>query len=86
MQIHEFELVSAVLFLFGLYAIVKGRLNFKLVSGQSGMNTIIDESSPTKVHKEVNMGPIGTRVFGLAMIGIGIFIFVNFKGEVMFAI
>jgi hypothetical protein len=86
MQIHEFEVVSIALFLFGLYALVKGRLNFKLVSGQSGMNTIIDESSPKKVLKEVQMGPITTRIFGLAIIAISTIVFFNFKGEVMFSV
>lgn len=86
MEIYQFEFVSMVFFLFGMYAVVKGRLIFKLVSGTSGVNTIIDESLPTKVHKEINMGPISTRILGLALIGISIFIFFNFKGEVMFSI
>ena len=86
MQIHEFEFVSAILLLFGIYAIVKGRLNFQLVSGQSGTNTILDKNSPTKVHKEMRMGLISTRLFGLALIGISIFIFLKFKGDVIFVI
>lgn len=85
MQIYEFEFVAVVIFFFGLYALVKGRLNFKLVSGQSGVNTILDETSPTKVHKEVKMGTIATRIFGLTLIGSSILVLINFKGEVMFA-
>lgn len=86
MHIHEFEFVAVVFFLFGLYAVVKGRLKFQLVSGKSGVNRILDETSPKKVHKEIDMGPFATRVFGFVIIAFSTFIFFNFKGEIMFVI
>lgn len=84
MYIYEYEFVALLFFMFGVYALVKGRLVFKIVSGQGGLNTIIDESKPKTVHKEIYLSVLATRILGLTIIGVSVLIFVNFKGNVMF--
>jgi len=86
MDIYEFDFVALLFFIFGVYAIVKGRLELTLSAGPSGMKTMVDESHRSTKSKKVNLGPISCRVLGVSLMAISYFIFINVKGDFLFSI
>lgn len=86
MQIYEYELVSSMLFAYGIYLIVKGEVVITIVSGQQGVNTLVDSKSPQKVHKEFKLNGLQTRIFALVIMLFSALLFLNFKGEIFLEI
>lgn len=86
MDIYEFDLVSLLFFIFGVYVIIKGRLNLTLSVGPSGLNTMVDDNHPDTKSKKVHLGPVSCRLFGAGLIIISYLIYVNIKGNLLFSI
>lgn len=86
MDVFEFDLVAVLIFIFGVYVIVKGRLNVTLSVGPSGLNTAVDKNHPDTKSKEVHLGPISCRVLGAIFIVISYLIYINVKGDFLFSI
>jgi hypothetical protein len=86
MDVFEFDLVALLFFIFGVYIIVKGRLNVTLSAGPSGLNSIVDDNHPDTKSKEVHLGRISCRIFGVMLIVISCLIYMNVKGDLLFSI
>jgi len=86
MEIYEFDIVALLFFSFGIYAIVKERLDITLSVGPSGYNTAVDENHPDTKSKEIHLGPISCRLFGISLIVIAYLIYANIKGDLAFVI
>ena len=86
MEFYAGDIVAALFGLFGLYAILKGRLELTLMVGPTKVSGSVDENNPNTKKKDVILGAYTSRILGLLFITAGYFYATKFKGDFLFAI
>ena len=86
MEFYAGDIVAALFGVFGLYVILKGKLELTLMVGPTKMTGSVDEKSAYTKKKDVILGAYTSRILGLFCIAAGYFYAINFRGDFLFAI
>ncbi len=86
MEIYEFEIVALVLFVFGLIVLTRNELEVTISAGPPKRNGFMNrEVEYTKSEKFI-LGKTSTKVTGVVIILVSVFVYLNIKGDLAFVL
>jgi hypothetical protein len=74
MGIYESDIIALILFVIGLYILIKGDISFSLEAGNVGNNKFVTKAPSNQT--EVRLNGLKARILGGVLIIVGIVIFV----------
>ena len=86
MDVYEYDLVSLLFLVLGMYVMTKNELELTLSAGPTKLNGLVDSDSKYTKNEKFHLGKVQTKIFGITLIILSSILYMNIKGELVFTL
>ena len=86
MEVYEYDLVSLLFLVIGIYVMTKNELELTLSAGPTKLNGSVDSDSKYTKSEKLHLGTIQTKILGIALIILSSILYMHIKGELVFTL